>query len=64
MEHLVVILDGLIQKIPASLIQGTSILTIFFNQQIRVWLDLIGTIAVNGSYAELSGRVSICFWNS
>ena len=50
MEHLVVILNGGIQKIPAALVEIGGIFRVFLIQN-PVCFGFIGSIAVNGSNA-------------
>ena len=56
MEHLVVVLNGGIQKIPAALVKVGGIFRIFLIQN-PVCFRFIGSIAVNGSNAQPLGRV-------
>ena len=56
MEHLVVILNGGIQKIPAALVKVGGIFRVFLVQN-PVCFCFIGSIAVNGSNAQPLGWV-------
>ena len=56
MEHLVVVLNGGIQKIPAALVEVGGIFRVFLVQN-AIRFRFIGSIAVNGSNAQLLGRV-------
>ena len=56
MEHLVVILNGGIQKIPTALVKVRGVLRVFLVQN-PVCFRFIGSIAVNGGNAQPLGRV-------
>ena len=56
MEHLVVILNGGVQKIPAALVKIGGIFRVFLIQN-PVCFGFVGSIAVNGSNAQPLGRV-------
>ena len=56
MEHLVVILNGGIQKIPAALVEVGGIFRVFLVQN-AIRFRFIGSIAVNGSNAQPLGWV-------
>ena len=56
MEHLVVVLNGGIQKIPAALVEIGGIFRVFLIQN-PVCFGFIGSIAVNGSNAQPLGWV-------
>ena len=55
-EHLVVILNGCVQKIPAALVEVGGIFRVFLIQN-PVCFRFIGSIAVNGGNAQPLGRV-------
>ena len=55
-EHLVVILNGCVQKIPAALVEVGGIFRVFLVQN-AIRFRFIGSIAVNGSNAQPLGRV-------
>ena len=56
MEHLVVVLNGGIQKIPAALVKVGGIFRVFLIQN-PVCFGFVGSIAVNGSNAQPLGWV-------
>ena len=56
MEHLVVVLNGGIQKIPAALVEVGGIFRVFLVQN-AIRFRFIGSIAVNGSNAQPLGWV-------
>ena len=55
-EHLVVVPDGSVQKIPAGLVQAGSVLAVFLVQD-AVRLALVGAVAVNEGHPQLFGGV-------
>ena len=55
-EHLVVVTDGGVQKIPAGLVQAGGILAVFLVQD-AVRLALVGAVAVNEGHPQLFGGV-------
>ena len=56
MEHLVVVLNGCVQKIPAALVEVRGVFRIFLVQN-PVCFGFVGSIAVNGSNAQSLGRI-------
>ena len=55
-EHLVVILNGCVQKIPAALVKVGGIFRVFLVQN-AIRFRFVGSIAVNGGNAQPLGRV-------
>lgn len=58
-EHLVVVLNGLLQKISAALVQGAGVLRILLPQHPLVLQVLVGPIAVNQGHPQPLGRVRL-----
>ena len=58
MEHLVIIPDGLIQEVPAGLVQSAGVFAVFLIQKICIGLRLIRSIAVNGGDPQFLRRIS------
>ena len=56
MEHLIVILNGCVQKIPAALVEVRGVFRVFLVQN-PVCFGFVGSIAVNGGNAQPLGRV-------
>ena len=56
MEHLIVILNGGIQKIPAALVKVGGIFRVFLVQN-AIRFRFVGSIAVNGSNVQPLGRI-------
>ena len=56
MEHLVVVLNGCVQKIPAALVEVRGVFRIFLVQN-PVCFGFVGSIAVNGGNAQPLGRI-------
>ena len=55
-EHLVVVPDGSVQKIPAALIQAGGVRAVFLVQD-AVCFALVGAVAVNDGHSQLFGGV-------
>ena len=56
MEHLIVILNGCVQKIPTALVEVRGVFRVFLVQN-PVCFGFVGSIAVNGGNAQPLGRV-------